>query len=235
MICYMHEGNPYGTLKVGNKVILATNLAAMIGATLADVEGWLNELESSGVFDRDEQGAIYSRRMIRDEIIRNARAAGGKLGGNPSLTKRKVNLEDNLKVEKEVKQKPTPSSSSSTSSSSSIRVLSKDNTNDAEMIYSAYPKKVGKQEAMKAISKSLKHIPACELLPIVQQYAKAREGADQQYTPNPATWFNQGRWMDDPETWKQKQQQTGTFGVKKHAGDNDNLDDEPDIMSVLIR
>lgn len=32
-----------------------------------------------------------------------------------------------------------------------------------------------------------------------------------------------------------KQQQTGTFGVRKHAGDNDNLDDEPDIMSVLIR
>lgn len=102
------------------------------------------------------------------------------------------------------------------------------------MIYSAYPKKVGKQQAMKAIAQSLKQIPACELLPIVQQYAKARDGADQQYTPNPATWFNQGRWMDDPETWKPKQP-TGNFGVRKHAGDNDNLDDEPDIMSVLIR
>ena len=34
MICFMHEGNPYGHLKVGNKVILSSNLASMVGATL---------------------------------------------------------------------------------------------------------------------------------------------------------------------------------------------------------
>ena len=117
MICYMHEGNPYGVLKVGNKVILAPNLAAMIGATLEDTEGWLHELESAGVFDRGENGEIMSRRMIRDENLRNIRASGGKLGGNPDLLKRKVNLTANLASENKVKQKPTPSSSSSSSSS----------------------------------------------------------------------------------------------------------------------
>ncbi|NBW21949.1 MAG: hypothetical protein EBR82_79755 [Caulobacteraceae bacterium] len=121
MICYMHEGNPYGTLKVGNKVILPPNLASMIGATLHDTESWLNELESAGVFDRGEDGEIMSRRMIRDENLRNARAIGGKLGGNPSLVKGKVkgkvNLTANLMVENKVKQKPTPSSSSSSSTS----------------------------------------------------------------------------------------------------------------------
>ena len=115
MICFMHEGNPYGHLKVGNKVILSTNLASMVGATLKDVIDWLEELHQAGVYELGEGGQIYSKRMVRDEILRNKRAEGGKLGGNPAL---KVNHEDNPKVEIEDKQKPTPSSSSSSSSSS---------------------------------------------------------------------------------------------------------------------
>jgi hypothetical protein len=113
MICYMHEGNPYGYLKVGDKVILPDNLARMVGQTLPEVEGWLSELSQAGVYDLID-GAIVSRRMVKDENLRNIRALGGKLGGNPALMdKDKVNL----KVGKEVKQKPTPSSSSSSSSS----------------------------------------------------------------------------------------------------------------------
>lgn len=117
MICFMHEGNPYGHLKVGNKVILPTNLASMVGATLEDVEGWLEELYQAGVFELGEGGEIFSKRMVRDETLRNKRAEGGKLGGNPAL---KVNHKDNHKVVDEDKQKPTPSSSSSSSSSSSL-------------------------------------------------------------------------------------------------------------------
>ncbi len=116
MICFMHEGNPYGYLKVGDKVIHADNLCRMVGEPLEVVQGWLHELQVAGVFDLDN-GVICSRRMIRDEELRQKRADGGKLGGNPAL---KVNL----KVDKEVKQKSTPSSSSS--SSSSIKDTSQD-------------------------------------------------------------------------------------------------------------
>ena len=116
MICYMHEGTPYGYLKVNDKVILPSNLAAMCGATLENVEGWLKELETAGVFKRDENGVIHSKRMIRDEEIRNSRASGGKLGGNPALLKvGKVNH----KVQNKDKPNPTPSSSSSSTSSKS--------------------------------------------------------------------------------------------------------------------
>lgn len=112
MLCLMHEGTPYGYLKVNLKVILPANLARIVGATLAETEGWLAELESAGVFSRAEDGSICSRRMIRDENIRESRASGGKLGGNPALKDNhkvavKVNLPPNLK--------PTPSSSSSSS------------------------------------------------------------------------------------------------------------------------
>jgi hypothetical protein len=118
MICWMHEGTPYGHLKVGQKVILPSNLARMVGEPLNVVEGWIEELKSANVFQLADDGTICSRRMIRDENLRNARAEGGKLGGNPNL---KVNLEANLdhnhKVDQEDKQNPTPSSSSSSSSS----------------------------------------------------------------------------------------------------------------------
>jgi hypothetical protein len=120
MICFMHEGTPYGYLKVNRKVILPGNLAVMVGVNLQDAERLLAELEECGVFERDEEGCIYSKRMVRDESLRNARAQGGKLGGNPALVKGKVNLKDNPKVENEDKQKPTPSSSSSSSSSKFI-------------------------------------------------------------------------------------------------------------------
>jgi hypothetical protein len=122
MICFMHEGNPYGHLKVGDKVIHPVNLARMVGETLEVVEGWLKELHHAGVYDLTEDGTICSRRMIRDENLRKIRALGGKLGGNPAL----INGDKvNLNVKQKVKQKSTPSSSSSSSSS-------KEKPNDVE-------------------------------------------------------------------------------------------------------
>jgi hypothetical protein len=112
MICYMHEGNPYGYLKVGNKVIHAENLSRMVGESLDNVNKWLEELLEAGVYDLDDS-AICSRRMIRDENLRKIRAEGGKLGGNPKL-------KDKIKVNHEDKQNTTPSSSSSSSSSKVI-------------------------------------------------------------------------------------------------------------------
>lgn len=116
LLCLMHQGSDYGYLKVNHNPILPSNLARMLGATIEDVQGWLDELESFGVFSRDEDGCILSRRMIRDENIRQSRAAGGSLGGNPALKGKKkvvqkVNHQDNLE--------PTPSSSSTSSSTSS--------------------------------------------------------------------------------------------------------------------
>lgn len=107
MICLMHEGSPYGHLMVGEKVILPPNLARMIGATLDETEGYLEELDKAGVFSKTETQVIYSRRMIRDEEIRASRAAGGIKGGNPALIK--VNGKDNLIAN----LMPTPSSASS--------------------------------------------------------------------------------------------------------------------------
>lgn len=123
MICLMHEGTPYGHLKVNQKVIHAPNLARIVGATIDEVEGWLEELEAAGVCSRDEDGCYLSRRMIRDESIRQVRAAAGKLGGNPNLKKPKeVAGKVGERLTNEVKQNPTPSSAVALASASASAV-----------------------------------------------------------------------------------------------------------------
>jgi hypothetical protein len=193
----MHEGNPYGHLKVGNKVILPPNLASMVGATLLEVEGWLHELHQAGVYEIAETGEIFSKRMVRDEYLRNKRAEGGKLGGNPNL---KVNLKVISMVEKEVKQKPTPSSSSSSSSSNINTPQAKPADELFDDFWKAYPKKQGKDLAKASFAKRKvsKELLFHMLLAIDQQKSTDQWKKDGgQFIPAPATWLNQGRWQDE--------------------------------------
>lgn len=79
----------------------------------------------------------------------------------------------------------------------------------AEAIYGIYPKKVGKTAALKAIEKVLKSgsITELELQARVRAYAQAVatwEEQDKTFIPHPSTWFNQGRYEDDPSTWTRK-------------------------------
>lgn len=207
MICYMHQGSPYGYLKVNQKVILSSNLATMCGATLDIVEGWLKELESAGVFSIDESGAIYSRRMIRDEEIRNSRACGGKLGGNPALVKaQKVNH----KVMDKVNQNPTPSSSSSSSSSvvpDAPAIKTKKQKEPPEVFplparfeefWLAWPsssRKIGKVACRdKWASKSLDTL-ADRIIAHVN-VLKGSKNWLEGFDPAPMTYLNQSRWED---------------------------------------
>lgn len=74
-----------------------------------------------------------------------------------------------------------------------------------ETIYAAYPRKVGKQAALKAIAKAIKTVGAARLLSLVGDYDKAVSRwpeEDKKFIPHPATWFNQGRYDDDPKEWQ---------------------------------
>lgn len=95
---------------------------------------------------------------------------------------------------------PSSSSSSSNTPSTSPPTFGE---SDLEAIYLAYPKRAGRPDAIKAIRKALsKGISAQDLLARTQAYAEARIGEDHQFTPYPATWFNQERYNDPPETWR---------------------------------
>ena len=72
-------------------------------------------------------------------------------------------------------------------------------------IYLAYPRRVARANAEKAISKALGAKTHAELLTATQAYAEAVKTwpeADRRFVPHPATWFNRGSYDDDPATWK---------------------------------
>lgn len=69
--------------------------------------------------------------------------------------------------------------------------------------WEAYPKKVGKDAASKSFAKRIKDGVSVEAMTLA--LAKQRESPDWQrddgrFIPNPATWLNQGRWMDEGVT-----------------------------------
>lgn len=163
MMCIFHQSKPYGympnfLLKQIPSKMLAKDQAnleqlldlcsgfveqlAQMTAMRPEVVGpaWV-ELLRKEIPYIDENGQISSKRMVKDEYIRQVRASAGKLGGNPLLIKgdhddeygvllnqnssktkpnaqAKVRANHNQGAKQTSKQNPTPSSSSSSSSSS---------------------------------------------------------------------------------------------------------------------
>jgi hypothetical protein len=143
MLDLMHDAEPYGHLVAGGAAIGARELAKMVGLSTAKTQAALAELERKNVFSRTEAGVIYSRRMVRDEEVRQKRAAGGIKGGNPKLLADKptkvngkvgemVNLDANLPPTPSARQlQMQSSSSSSVESSSSVAAVPFAHTSDA--------------------------------------------------------------------------------------------------------
>lgn len=92
------------------------------------------------------------------------------------------------------------------------------NGTDAESIYAAYPKKVGRPTAIKAIEKALSKFSAPILLEKTKSFAAARAG-NLEFVPHPATWFNQERFNDDPSTWKPSINGAAGVRAKKRSGE----------------
>lgn len=105
MMAIMHDGTPYGHLAISARPVTPAQLASLVGLATGVCKRLLMELEDHRVFSRTADGLIYSRRMVKDEQLRESRAASGKLGGNPALKdmRRDKGLDKHL-----VKQKPTP-------------------------------------------------------------------------------------------------------------------------------
>jgi phage replication O-like protein O len=70
-------------------------------------------------------------------------------------------------------------------------------SNDFDRFWSSYPKKVGKQAAMRAYKAHIKKMPPINILVEIISRQKQTDQWQRGYIPNPATWINQGRWDDD--------------------------------------
>ena len=85
MMCIMHEAEPYGHLLVSGRPPSIKQLAMLAGISHQECEELLTELELASVYSKTEDGAIYSRRMMRDKAKFDKDRENGKAGGNPGL------------------------------------------------------------------------------------------------------------------------------------------------------
>lgn len=212
MLCIMHQGEPYGHLNVKGTPLEPQALCRMVGATSREVNAWLMELEAAKVFSRTTTGTIFSRRMVSDERIRAARAAGGKLGGNPSLVGDKDNLNDNLPDDGRLDSRPTPSSSSSSSPSGNPLPPLLEDRPSFGMAWGLWPARARSKRGLafeawnlaidKLAPKHGGHRAAVDwLLGRIKAYAKSPL-AKTKFGPSIASWLEQGRWDDSPEAWE---------------------------------
>lgn len=90
MLCLMFESDERGVLATAGRAWSETEIAQAVGGDQNVTLAGIRELVDRGVVSRqgsNPEGAIYSRRMVRDEQKRRqCSEAGKKGGGNPALT-----------------------------------------------------------------------------------------------------------------------------------------------------
>jgi hypothetical protein len=195
MLSIMHEADPRGSLLINGNTIGGKQLASLCGATVRETNALLMELEAAGVFSRDEDGIIFSRRMKRDDQKAERDRTNGKAGGNPRLNAG-VNLPDKaqspetrsqnpeFRLQKEPKERKRASALAAPWAEA-----------DRERFWAAFPNKIGKADAMKAFDKASNKVTPEVLFPALNRYANK---TDDRPFCNPSTWLNQERWLDQP-------------------------------------
>ena len=208
MLCLMHDGYPYGYLRVGDevnhKVILLPELCRMIGCIEDDGQYYIDELVCAGVVSIADDGAYYSRRMVRDEVLRNKRYESGKLGGNPKLLGKKkvkhvVNHQD--------KQMVADASADADNLNTKNKVIHY--PADFMQFWELYPNRKSKEDALKAWDHDLSDEERASMKEWTSSYVESRKASERSGAfvptlPLPATYLRQKRWEDE-------------FAIKEHV------------------
>ena len=196
MICLMHQAEPCGSLVINGKQVTSRQLAALSGVPFSEIESLLAELEDAGVFGRDADGTIFSRRIRRDEAKAKADRDNGSKGGNPNLTKG-VNHPnkggDKAQKPKARDQNPDPEKEKKEEETRAKRAsLAQEFENQ---FWPKYPHKIGKPDALRKWFKARERAALPTILGGLMAYVSK---TDDRPWCNPATWLNQDRWADAP-------------------------------------
>lgn len=108
------------------------------------------------------------------------------------------------------------------------------------LVYNCYPRKIGRNAAIRAIEKAARRLIAGEcgsptanydeaityLCQRATLFARAPAGNNGEYTPHPATWFNDSRYLDDESEWSKgnsngQNQRNGNASLGKQADRNE--------------
>jgi len=89
LLCHMHKMEHRGELRLNGKALGKQEIAALVGSSESTVEAALKQLLDYGVAEKDDDGTIYSRRMVREEKQRLSKVEAGRKGGKKKKKKQK--------------------------------------------------------------------------------------------------------------------------------------------------
>lgn len=202
MLCLMFVAPNRGVLESGGAAWTDREIAERVGGdTGANLE-CIAELLAKGVAHRNNRGAIFSRRMVRDEQERQNSYSRVKKHRSKDV----VTANETVVV--------TASLGTATATENAVKKISESSISE---IYKHYPRKVGRGHAFKEIGSALQRLlrgedsPGClfhslddavvYLAQRVMLFASTPAGQAGEFTPHPATWFHQKRYLDDESEW----------------------------------
>ncbi len=116
LLLMMHDSDERGVLLVKDQPMPDAIIARRLGLDNQTANQILTTLLDYGVASRRAtDGALFCRRMVKDERLREIRSQAGKKGGNPALLNQTRKQSPKQKPTTGDKQIPTPSSSITTS------------------------------------------------------------------------------------------------------------------------
>lgn len=211
LLCIAAASTVKGEVRIGRRPCSTEDISRIINCSVEELSGLLDELEAKGVFDRAADGAIVSRRMVRDAADREKARAYGKRGGRPKSLKENEDQDNPSLLENEKGGvldvfdgsppdplpllPPTPPNNSLPSPPTPNFVVPRARDGFAEW-WGEYPHRVGKRDAERAYRGALQRADSGELLSGLVRYV-AGKPRDRPWC-NPATWLNQDRWLDEP-------------------------------------
>ncbi len=161
----------------------------------------------------------YMRLYMKERRKKSKPVLNGVNNGKPELSEIS-HADADAEVNTEAK-KQQPSSPDGDASKPALKSTGSNSRQQAEAVYAEYPRKVGKEEALKSIGRLIasKKKTFDELLSITKIFAQSKLGKGEGYHDawHPATFYNQGHYDDDQTEWNKTATQNGHPPHKSRA------------------
>lgn len=118
LLCLLHECPQRGVFRTKNGLIMSAVSVKKISKSIAGCKPKLVQelIDNGAVYVARKDGALYCKRLVRDELHRRHKAQSGQKGGSKTQANRKQSSENS-------QANPGSSSSSSSSSSTPISLI----------------------------------------------------------------------------------------------------------------
>lgn len=197
MLALMHEAEPIGHLLVSGRPPTDAQLAMLVGTLPDQIPDLLGELESAGVFSRTQKGAIYSRRMTRDDKKARVARKNGKSGGNPTLcNETEISASDNPPLKAGDNTQKPEARSQIDKKGSSLRSDMREAEGEFAEFWEAFPNKVGKPIAKAKHAIARRKASHAEIMAGLSRYIDDKP-PDRAWL-HPSTFLHNERWADQP-------------------------------------